>query len=242
MSSTLQLSRLELIRDEVTLRIGADDYFSDVPVLTERKGDINAEIDKALGTYGIQAGTKAGACILVTTPLAGCTKLGIPVPVLDETSLAVTVIEDVLINTGSDGTLKSALDIACHVLGVMWLYQGKGGLGAIAPDKKTIRLAEDAPKGKLAYNIFFTFNGGKADSRAKLVEPSIATDAQAKITLSASSGADIWFTTDGTYPAPKNTAATKYSTPFSLPIGAVSVRAVAYKTGSIASDVAWRAA
>lgn len=74
---------------------------------------------------------------------------------------------------------------------------------------------------------------------SKVVAPVISpagTLPSVTVTLTcATSGAAIYYTLDGSHPWSGNTSAALYSTPFTL-TEAKTVRAIAYKSGSLASD------
>lgn len=92
------------LQDEIAGALEADTYFSDIPVITENRGDIPTLIEEATN--------KAGLCVVVETPSANQRNGNIPNPYLDEINVAVTIWEHVELNRRASGTQKKFLDVA----------------------------------------------------------------------------------------------------------------------------------
>lgn len=107
--------RLAAIQAALQARLSSHEWFADIPVLTEAKGDLENEIARALGTV-TETNSKIGACVVILTPTAHCKNQNAPGPCLDPLNIVVDVLEDVLINQGDTGTKKHAAEIVEMVL------------------------------------------------------------------------------------------------------------------------------
>ncbi len=228
---------LSAIQVEIAARLAADEYFADITVLEEHDKEILPKLKAALGCLTAKAG-KTGAYVLVagaepdvSNPDGG---------MIDRAALGVSTIEMPLINKGSTGTGKNALDIAVRVVHVLNLYRPEGLAQTLVCDTPTIRPTRAPSDASIAYRVRFRI-APQIDAPAKVALPSISpADAVHPQTVSiacATSGAAIYYTTDDSHPAAGNAKATLYSVPFSV-TSACAIRAIGYKSGMIASDSA----
>jgi hypothetical protein len=231
-------SVLTQIQDDIADRLAADDYFSDIPVMSERKADLLNEITKSLGTI-TKKGGKCGVCVVVLSPEANNTASGVPGGILGVT-IPVRVLEDPLYNNdATTGTQKAALTIARRIALVLDSYSPEGVCQCLRLDKSnTIEPTQDvvAP---IAYDVNISTVEGYKIPYTKVNTPTISPRSGTlpqTITLACATAlASIYYTTDGSYPSSINTHATLYATPFTLST-ACTLRVVAYLAGSIASD------
>jgi hypothetical protein len=231
-------SLLTDLQTDLAARLEADDFFADIPVLTERKADVGSGIGKALGTLAGK-GSRAGVCVILMSPVASAEIPNLPGPVLD-IELAARVLENVLINTGANGTGKPALTVARRVARLLHHYRAEGLSQIVIADKPTIVPVED-PVAPLAYEIRFRSREGDLEPFAKVAMPAIAPNSGAPpqtVTLTcATAGAAIHYTLDGSHPAATNPAAALYTAPV-LVQNPCTLRAGASKTACVASDTA----
>ncbi len=139
------------LQTEVLKRLQAHPYLADVKILTEEKGDIENEVQRALGNLtGVDG--KIGACIIILTPLGKSKSTGAPGPVLDDFQIIISVIENVLVNQGDDGTKKHAIEIVELILRYLhrWTVPGTNAALRIAANAFTITDSDP-----LTYNINF---------------------------------------------------------------------------------------
>ncbi len=94
--------------------LAADAFFADIPVLIERKKEINYEIDRAMKALQGQGGAIGIFCV-VATPKLTVTYPNMPGPVFDDVDLYVRTIEDVTSNQSPGGTMKQAADVSKKV-------------------------------------------------------------------------------------------------------------------------------
>ncbi len=141
---------LSALQEAVAAKLREQPFFCDVPVLTERLQDIQAQIDKALGTIANEG--KSGIFALVLTPTCktgGCQTPG--EPYFDNVAVAVEIAENVTINSGATGTQKPATLVALAVAKVLHLY---GVPREFSPlDTKLIKLVPNTDL--LVYHVEF---------------------------------------------------------------------------------------
>lgn len=229
-SQALTRQLLLRIQNDCFARISSHSYFDDVAVILERKRQTAAEIAKQLGTLKGRSG-KVGAAILVRRPLF------FPLPGSPrgegEILQTFTALEHPTINTSSIGTGKTSEEIAAELF---MLFVGCSASvptqvfsavpeGTIVPDEDFDELNAWSTRMQTRGTLQRIERCGEV-----LITPDEGSAPQT-ITLSCgTSGASIYYTTDGTAPWSGNTAATLYSAPFAL-AAAATVRASAFKTG-----------
>jgi hypothetical protein len=123
----------------VKTRLTAHDFFSDIPVFTEEKGDLDSAIETALGTL-TEKGEKIGACVVILTPVAKSKSPAAPGPLLDDFLISINVLENVLVNQGDDGTKKHAIEIVELIIRYLhrWTVPGTNAALRIAANAFTI--------------------------------------------------------------------------------------------------------
>lgn len=229
-------TRMDDLQADVFGRLNSDPYFSDVTVLTEKKQDIESEIERALGTMAAKAG-KSGACVIVLNPIA---KIKFPdaSEAIFEYEIVVQVTTLPLVNDATGGTGKSASTIATHVVQCLYQFQSAGVCGLLEPVDPVI-VPTDEENGVTCLVHFRTLDDSK-DLTLKVSTPNASATSDthpSTVTLSCgTSGAAIYYTTDGSYPSAQNDKATLYTVPLSV-TAAATVRFGAYKTGSIGSNI-----
>ena len=142
--------RLVIVADQMVALIGADSYFAAagaapaVPVLTERKGDINAMVTAAL--------SKLGLCVVIVAADAGeLTTKG--TTLVMRVRLVAQISENYLFNNSATGLKKPAL--AATVRAMKAVHRKPNGLDAAGarhvdginefalPDDQPFRLVPD---------------------------------------------------------------------------------------------------
>lgn len=228
---------LDDLQADVAARLRGDEYFSDIPVVTDRLNDIEAEVQKSLGVLTGKDG-KIGVCTIVMQLVAndaGHQSERGPMDVL----VSVRVIENVLMNKSATGTGKSALSVSRRVFRVLKLAQFIGMATPLYPQKPAlvpsmVPIAEDVMG--VSYEVRFGARESQAGTPGKVAVPIFTVLAGSCSLACSTSGATIHYTADGTCPVPGETGTTEYTAPFAVNSGDV-IRAGAWKSGSIASDV-----
>lgn len=232
---SIDLNPIALMQADVAARLGADEYFGDITVLSERDGDIENGINRALKVLTAKSG-KIGVAVVVGTVQADVPSPNLPGPLFGQSSLEVTIFEHVTFNAGSNGTGKAAVDIGVRVLQILHHYS-PGGLGSvITAADNALRPVGLLEPGVIGYKARVNFS---ADGmvRGKVQRVSISPTsgvAPQSVTLTCgTSGASIYYTLDKSYPCAGN--GTLYTEAFNVTEAAL-LRAVAYKSGYVASD------
>lgn len=141
---------LSTIQQSVVTRLQSDGYFANIPIFSEKIGDIQNQIDTALASLGI--------CVIVMTVTARVEHPNEPGPYFSDIKVVVRVTENVLANQSPTGTQKAASDVIEAVCGMIHQYS--------ADNKVCLTCAEDAialvpdPSENLTYDAEFRTHGG----------------------------------------------------------------------------------
>jgi Fn3 associated len=180
------------IRDAVKALMEADPYYFDIPILTERLQDLDAKIDETIQLSG-------GILILLVV-----VTLGKPLPNLrgahfDDVLLVARVIENLTLNE----TGKGAQPIAIYTA-ALWNQLPPDTLAAKL-ELRGVDLGND-PRG-LVFDTTASTKGGTEIEIPRLPELTIDSSDLAAIALAhATPGAVIFYTKNGSTPAPRNTS------------------------------------
>jgi hypothetical protein len=241
MSNAFGEQIIQDLQDDVYNRLLEDPFLAEVSVHNERKGEILDGIVKSLGTFNARGG-KIGAAIVVLAPSASAEYSEmIDSPMSIGTS--VRVLEAPIFNSGENGTGLSALVIARRIYRIFHLYTPHGLSTPFIPGSPTIFPVDD-PVAPLAYEVRFQATEAGYDLAPKVNTPTIqpwSNDGTpvpvAEVGVEcATEGASVYYTTDGSHPGPGNVNSTLATAPFSV-TQPLKVRAAAFKTGSLPSDV-----
>ncbi len=134
----------------IKARIEGHTWFEDIMVITEDKGNINNDIEVALGTI-TEKHSKIGACIVLLAPIAKCPHTNAPGPCI-EPVIVLAVYEDVLVNQGDTGTKKSALQIVEMLMRRIHRFSSTTVNAAFVCDDTPYKITNSEP---LTYNVFF---------------------------------------------------------------------------------------
>lgn len=224
-----------LLQDQLDIAgcLEADAFFSDVPVLVQRKGVTESDIEVALSTLNEKAG-KMGALLVVLMPALQPDSPDAPGPRY-RIIATVQVIEQPLFNLGDDGTGKSAEQISERVRQLLHHVSfGRGGVWTFAGMEPV-----EQGEGKIAYGVRVSRLAGDSTG-ARIPTPTITAAGTAPTTATitcADTAAALWYTTDGSYPWPGNPTATLYTAQVTL-TAAATLRSVAYRADYQASNTA----
>ena len=225
------MSPRERLQLDIAARLEADAYFEDITVTVMRPraqegfADLQTKVDQALACVRHKAG-KGGIACMVLMPLVDAEGTDARGP-LCQVSVVVRVQELPVKNFVPNGMQKSAEDVADNIVRCLHLFGvGSGNVLRAAPEVLT---PTDQFDPKVTIDCRFlqqtAFAGG-----AKVAPVTISAAGYEVTLTTATSGAALYYSTDGSYPT------TLYSAPFTVAAG-TTVRAVATKTGSTASNV-----
>lgn len=230
------MDELRLFQTDAALKLAAESAFEFVPVNIYRPRDsgealkIQTAIDSALAGK-VKKNGKAGLAVCVFMPEAETLQPNAPGPML-ELVLTLRVYEDVTINESASGTGITAEQCALNILAS--LHHWTRGNQTVIADKKAIRPVED--RARIIYDVNVRLNA--APPFAARVAAPVITEEEINVSIAcATSGAAIYYTQDGSTPAPGNEAATLYAAPFE-PAPQAFIRAAAYKSGLLSSNIA----
>lgn len=237
MSEAMNDAFLDNMRAEWVALLKSDEYLGTVPILDERLGDVNAEVEKQLGLVKSDSG-KRGACVIVQSPTADDDRPAAPGGVL-ETKWTLLVLEEPLLNDdATKGHQKRALHICRRIVRVAKLYAATGLCTSLIPDKPTI-VPFGNPMASIAYQVRFACTEVGQGKMQKVAQPTFAPASGAapqNVTITCvTAGASIYYTLDGSHPYAGNANATLYAGPVNVPV-AGTLRARAFKTGMIGSN------
>jgi len=240
--SSSTFNPVAVMQEDLSSRLEADAYFSDINVFTERRGSITGMLANGLRVL-TKKGNKIGVAVMVGLFEADANNENAPGPIFDDGATLVSVFENPTLNSGASGSGKAALDIAVRVARVLHHYY-PGGIGqtVLVSGKAVI---QPIPERELGSGMvgYMVRVGIPLDSEEldKVLTPSISPTSGAApqtVTLAcATAGAAIYYTTDLSYPWSGNEEATLYAAPFEIS-QAATLRAVASKTDMVDSDCA----
>lgn len=222
---------LQQDQEDFAARLSADSYFADISVLLQRRGVTESDIETALSVLNEKLG-KIGAVVIVLKPALLSTDPDAPGPEY-KVSLTVQVITQPLFNDdASTGTQKSTEAIAERVRLLLHRFTTLGGIYSFVAMQ-----AETVAEGKDSFSVTFTRRACDTAERCglPLITPDEGAGSQ-EVTLStATAGAAIYYTLDGSYPSSVNEEATLYTAPFAP--GTATLRCAAEKSGLQQSGV-----
>ncbi len=155
--SELQQGRLAQLREDAADKLRQNPLLSGIEVFTEKIGDIESQIQNALGTL-------KGICIIVVSPKANVSYPDSPGPVFDDVTIVVQIVENVLINQTEQGTKKPCSYVS-EIVGSgptdeAGIKQNAGLHLFTTSENKTLTcrsivMAPPDPDGNLIYNVTF---------------------------------------------------------------------------------------
>jgi hypothetical protein len=233
-------SQLEQFQTDCAARLSAEEYFEDVSLFVVRPRSaaeallLQTKLEEALSGKAFTGG-KCGVTCTVQMPAATVSEPDLPGPVFDA-SIVVRVTENPVINMGATGTGKSAEDVALAVLGA--LHQCVMENLVITAAKEALKpQSEGLASGKVVYDCNFsrrlTLTPQQKVAQVSITASGVLPDVGVALAC-ATEGAEIYYTTDGSYPTPA--AGIAYA-PFTV-TAACKVRAAAYLAGFSGSNLA----
>jgi hypothetical protein len=237
LSEAIMKPILTILRDNVYQRLNHLPFFADVCVVNNERG-INADAIRATYSTHVKKSGKKGAAVLVDFARRRVTHPNVPGPCFDVT-LPVLVLEHAANNRGKDGTHKTVEELADAVLGALHQASVTAEFYPLCALGADIAVEYDGAAGVLFCELEFGVATG-LEAAPRVPRPSI-TAGGGTVTISVAAGfagAEIWYVTDGSWPAPDNPAAKLYTEPFQPAGAGALVSAVAFLEGYQPSDVA----
>ena len=237
---------LDRLPFELAARLESDPFFADIPVVVAVKGNLSQEYLQQQSVITEKSG-KRGACVIVLQIAADDIYEGLPGGPM-KLKPAFQVVENVELNNDDDGTKKSARKIARHIIKNVKLAGFRGLVQALKCAKPAIEPVDLKDMGEqfVAEQVNFECQEF-SDEPFNYCLPPVLTAGPAGNQVSLASntpGADLWYTTDDSFPYPGDktrfpgSTSQLYAAPLTVVPGQpVVIRACAFLTGYIASSV-----
>lgn len=223
---------LDVLQADLVAILGNAPALANAYIFTGSEKELATRLSKALGTKTVSDEGKRGLAIQVLPISVTDAETNLPGPPIN-LRCQMLVVENVRINRGAHGTLKTSSQTALNILAT--LHHQNIGPHALYAEKSPVapEKIDDGFEAHLV-TLYVRANGVQGPGKVSPVHPSEADDL---ITLTtATADAEIYFTTDGTYPEPANTAATLYTAPIEDAAVGLTFRAAAYKSALNPSD------
>lgn len=245
MSAVKAIDVIDRLPVDLAARLRADDYFADIPVVIWEEGNIAQVAEARQGVLTTKPGGKRGIAVIVLQVVGDDEQRNIQFGPMTLRP-AFQVVELVELNRDPNGTGKSARKVARRIRDVM---KNTGIVGLVTdfkPDKPCIapiNLGKDFGTQVKAYQVNFSCLEKFDENLQQVAIPIFTSLAPAQLAVQitcATPGADIWYTTDDSYPVPTtadtlSTAKQYRGDPVQVAVGDTVLRAVAYVSGMIAS-------
>lgn len=227
---------------ELQAALECDPFFADIPVVVAEKGNIKLEMEKKAAVI-TKKGGKRGVAVIILQMVADDTYPELSFGAM-RLNPAFQIIESVELNNDESGTGKSARKVARRIRDVIKPLRLVGLTTDFVAEQnciEAITIADDMAKKLVAYQVnFYTFeNDSERISQVSMPQYSLV-NGQLQLT-SGTDGADIYYTTDDTFPGSPDiiagSTAKLFSGPIDVPAGGFTVRAAAFLEGYIASQV-----
>lgn len=225
-------SKLKQLRQEWADYLEALPYFDDITILQEDKGDIKNEFDRAIGVTKTK-GAKCGLVIVLMTVSANFAETGEFGPLMDPVLLMAAVFEDPTINRGAAGTGKTYEEVVEQIAGYTnGVFRPLSGNGFFVSTKDGIQTFADP--NYAAKTCSFSCSASLNIALQQNATPVIAFVGGNVSISCATPGAAIFYTVDGRKPNPFHTL---YTGQFAKPAAGTTIKARAWLSGRLASEI-----
>jgi hypothetical protein len=222
---------------ELQARLEADEFFADIPVIVADKGNVKAELERKQAAITEKAGRR-GVAVIVLQIVAEDDYPEVNFGPL-KLRPAFQVVEHVELNNDERGTKKSARRVTRRIHQVIKPLALYGIVTQFKADSPAIEPVSVSDLGDqvVAMQANFVTYEFDAEQLSQVATPEFSAVAQTLVMTSATEGASIWYSVDDSFPAPNKPGSIEYTVPIAIPEAGFTVRAAAYKAGSIASEV-----
>ena len=219
---------------EMAARLQSNCYFHDIPVVVAEEGNIKLTMAQKQGVITARKGKRGIAVIVLQLVLDD------EFPNLQFGPItfkpAIQIVENLELNRDANGTGKSARQVGRKIRDVFkGSYFGgltkvwKAATGYLIP----VALSAELGKNTRAYQANFECLEDSDEPVSQVSAPTVISQAPApQVALAcATAGAQLWFTTDDTYPADPHqwpgSTAQLYAGPIAIDVAGTVIRAVA---------------
>lgn len=236
--SILAIDVITRLPFELEAMLEADPFFSDIPVVVADRGNVEEEIKKKRIAISSKGG-KTGVGVIILPLVADDEDPNIPSGPMDLRP-AFQVFEQREINRlPSTGTGKSSIRIARKIRNVIKGRQLIGIVGSLNPDKPCIEpVTFEGKKDLVGHQVNFICKEADSEIVQRCLIPVFSRVGDNITIASQTDGAQIYYTTDDSFPWSGNTNATLYTGAVAIPAEGLTLRACAFKADHIGSSVA----
>lgn len=196
-------SILASIQQEIADRLSADPFFAAIPVLVEQPCDVSFELQVSVAAAGIYAVVQIPQA-LVDAPTA-------PGPIFDPVEITVLFRENIPVASG-----PHALEVAETALALLHLYRPTTINEVFSAAPNALQRVNE--RDTVAYEIRVRTQACATYAVPQLDIPTISsagTQSPQTVTLASdTAGAAIYYTMDGSQPAPRSPTSILYTAPF----------------------------
>jgi hypothetical protein len=239
------LDTIDLLPGELAAALESDPFFADIPVVVVEKGNVLSEVAKRTAVITAKGG-KRGVSVFVLQVIGDDEMPNVNFSPMTLRP-AFQVVENVELNTDANGTGKSARRVARKIRDVIKALRLVGLTTDFVPDRPAIEpitLAKELSENVVVYQVNFLTYEADSEAISQCEMPQIAAfeadTPQIQLTC-GTEGAQIWYTTDDSFPTPTdragNSTAQLYGTPIDVPVVGFIIRCMAVKEGLIGSPV-----
>jgi len=223
---------LATLQEEMFYRLTNDPFLANVTIFLRRRGVVDSDIANRIGPSNVRNGL-AGAAMIVMMPFVDVPENGSVGPQCDILPI-VRSIERPTINQAVGGTGITAEALGLRSIRLFHLWPCDALNANLYADKRAMRPAPIKVGTDVGYDTFFHCSSGF--NGAAVSRPVITNVAGAAQIACNTPLAQIWVTTDGSYPAPNSGTSQLYNGPLAVAAGSL-VRACGYLGTVIPSGV-----
>lgn len=243
------IDTIDALPNEMAAAIACDPWFADIPIVVAEKGNVTRTIAERQSAI-TEKGGKRGVAVIILQIIGEDEYPNVNFGPM-ALRVAFQIVENVELNNDPAGTGKSARKVARKLRDVIKPLRLMGLTTDFIPDKPNIEpvtLAEELGKNIVAYQVNFVTYENDDEEISQCATPLFAdagTGTPQIAITSETEGAQVWFTTDDSFPTPTsanpNSTAQLYGVPVDIPETGAYFRAIAIKDGMVASQVnrAW---
>jgi hypothetical protein len=235
------LDVIDKLPTELQARLEADAFFADIPVIVADKGNVKLEMERRQSAI-TEKGGRRGVAVIV---LQLVTDDDYPEVTFGPHTLrpAFQIVENTELNNDERGTRKSCRRVARkihQIIKPLVLHGYATVFTADSPAIEPVNLASELGDKLVAMQANFVTHEFDTEQLSQVATPEFAAgsgDVPELVMTCATEDAEIWYSTDGSYPAPNRPGSIQYATPIAIPLAGFTVRACAYKADMVASEV-----
>lgn len=231
---------IALLQEDIAFKLNSEGYFANINVQLERKELYESVVELATVWQTIKGGA-SGVGVIVAMPEINVEDPDSPGPEL-VCLQTLTVLEEPNINqTTGTGTLTFAEDIGIYILQLLHQFSLAQNITLFARGRVMTPNRDYAGVRGVDCRLEYKFTPASLNVVATVPisfnDPNEGT--YVVVLTCATAGAQIYYTTDGSFPGPANGAAQIYQAGFRADTG-TQIRAAAYAAG-MAGSPAWTA-